>query len=185
MSAFSLLSKYTMSAAHEALQKVSKKQQQQQPPPTPLTLKQLRDYPESARNPPLPNPLKQGKVQVGASRGQKFGIHYKIYGHGPKRILWLAGHGDRIRSYRRFALYFGQDNSEKFTSLFLENRGIGESEGPWGWWTMKDLAIDAKEVLDSLQWVQPKSVHVVGHSMGGMCAQELVSIASARESSAF
>ena len=144
--------------------------------PIPLTLKQLRAYPETARNPPFPEPLEKGKVPVGSTRGKAFGLHYKLYGHGATRLIWLAGHGDRIKSWRRFALHFGHDNSEKYESLFLESRGIGESEGPLGLWTMRDLATDALEALDGLGWTEGQSVNVVGHSMGGMIAQELVSL---------
>ena len=39
---------------------------------------------------------------------------------------------------------------------------------------MKDLATDTLEVLDHLGWKEDRSVHIVGHSMGGMIAQELV-----------
>ena len=143
---------------------------------TPLTLKQLKAYPETARNPPFPKPLKQGKVQVGSTRGKAFGLHYQLYGQGSTRIIWLAGHGDRIKSWRRFALYFGYENSEKYESLFLESRGVGESEGPLSLWTMSDLATDALEALNGLGWTEVQSVNVVGHSMGGMIAQELVSL---------
>ena len=144
--------------------------------PVPLTLKQLRAYPETARNPPFPEPLKEGKVQVGSTRGKPFGLYYKLYGQGSTRLIWLAGHGDRIKSWRRFATYFGHENGEKFESLFLESRGVGESEGPLGLWTMKDLATDVLEALDGLGWTEAQSVNVVGHSMGGMIAQELVSL---------
>lgn len=147
-----------MSTAYCSPQKLSK----QTPPPKPLTLKQLRSYPESARNPLFPEPLKQGKVQVGAGRGKEFGLHYKLYGHGPRRMLWLVGHGDRIRSLRRFALHFGHENQQTYTSLFLENRCVGESEGPWGWWTTEDLAMDVQEAMDSLGWTEAKSVNIVG-----------------------
>jgi pimeloyl-ACP methyl ester carboxylesterase len=39
---------------------------------------------------------------------------------------------------------------------------------------MKDLAKDMIELLDKIEWVAPRSVHIVGHSMGGMMAQEMV-----------
>ena len=40
---------------------------------------------------------------------------------------------------------------------------------------MKDMATDVVELLDRLEWTDDKSVHLVGHSMGGMASQEIVS----------
>ena len=40
---------------------------------------------------------------------------------------------------------------------------------------MKDMASDVVELLDKLEWTADKSVNLVGHSMGGMMAQEIVS----------
>ena len=40
---------------------------------------------------------------------------------------------------------------------------------------MKDMAGDVVELLDKLEWTEDRSVHLVGHSMGGMMIQEIVS----------
>ena len=61
-------------------------------------------------------------------------------------------------------------------SLLLSHRGTGGSEIPWSFPSMKDLATDTLEVLDYLGWKEDRSVHIVGHSMGGMIAQELVNV---------
>lgn len=39
---------------------------------------------------------------------------------------------------------------------------------------MKELARDAFDVLDELKWIDDRSVHLVGHSMGGMMAMRMV-----------
>lgn len=39
---------------------------------------------------------------------------------------------------------------------------------------MKDLASDVVDLLDKLEWTEDRSIHIVGHSMGGMMAQEIV-----------
>jgi hypothetical protein len=81
-------------------------------PPQQLSIKQLKEYPESVRKLTLPEPTKEGQVQVGASRGRPFWLSYKIYGSGPKRIVWLCGHGDTIRAWRRHVLHFGHGNDD-------------------------------------------------------------------------
>ncbi len=63
----------------------------------------------------------------------------------------------------------------RYTSLLVDSRGTGDSEGPLGWWSMKDMAGDVVELMDKLEWTRDRSVHLVGHSMGGMMIQEIVS----------
>lgn len=56
---------------------------------------------------------------------------------------------------------------------WYDNRGIaGSEDGDEPWPTMSDFAGDGIRVLDALGW--DGDVHVVGVSMGGMIAQELV-----------
>jgi pimeloyl-ACP methyl ester carboxylesterase len=143
------------------------------PQPQQLSIKQLKAYPESARKLSLPEATKEGQMQVGGGRGKPFWLSYKVYGQGPVRIVWLCGHGDTIRAWRRHVLHFGHENSDKYASLLVDSRGTGESEGPWGWWSMKNLAGDVVDLLDKLKWTQDSSIHLVGHSMGGMMAQEI------------
>lgn len=81
-------------------------------PPKQLSIKQLKEYPESVRKVTLPESTKEGQVQVGAGRGKPFWLSYKIYGQGPRRIVWLCGHGDTIKVWRRHILHFGHNNSE-------------------------------------------------------------------------
>jgi hypothetical protein len=70
------------SAAPEAVETTRQKQ---------LTVKQLKSYPAAERTITLPEPTSQGKVQVAQGRDGPFGMHYKIYGRGPARILVCWG----------------------------------------------------------------------------------------------
>ena len=63
----------------------------------------------------------------------------------------------------------------RYTSVLINNRGVGKSQIAWSLFSIADMAADVVDVLDDMQWTEDKSVHVVGHSMGGMIAQELVS----------
>src|SRR5260221_818996 len=61
--------------------------------------------------------------------------------------------------------------AERFRTIALDNRGIGRSEAPPGPYTTAMMASDAAAVLDAANVEQ---AHVIGCSMGGMIAQELV-----------
>ncbi len=61
--------------------------------------------------------------------------------------------------------------AEDFDVIAFDHRGTGESPRSEGGFTLRDLADDAIGVLDALE---VESAHVVGVSMGGMIAQELV-----------
>lgn len=142
--------------------------------PKQLTIKQLKAYPPDVLQPTLPDATTEGQIQVGASRRKPFWLSYKLYGSGPCQIVWLCGHGDTLKAWQRHVQHFGVDNGEKYTSLLVDTRGVGESEAPFGWWSMSELARDMMELLDKIEWVGDRSVHFVGHSMGGMMVQEIV-----------
>jgi 3-oxoadipate enol-lactonase len=63
-----------------------------------------------------------------------------------------------------------QSLAERYTVMYYDNRGIGESDKPEGPYTAGQLADDAAAVLDALE---VERSHVVGASLGGMAAQEL------------
>lgn len=51
---------------------------------------------------------------------------------------------------------------------------MGESDKPLGKYSTSEMARDALELLDHLGWTATRDVHVIGISMGGMIAQEMV-----------
>jgi pimeloyl-ACP methyl ester carboxylesterase len=61
--------------------------------------------------------------------------------------------------------------------LFFDNRGIGDSDKPAGPYSARLMADDALQVLDE---AGVDRAHVVGASLGGMVAQELVVLAPER-----
>ena len=52
---------------------------------------------------------------------------------------------------------------------------MGESDKPVIRYSTSEMAKDVIEVVDHLGWTENRQLHVVGISMGGMIAQELVS----------
>lgn len=69
---------------------------------------------------------------------------------------------------------FGHDESAKYSCLIFDNRGMGESDKPFLRYSTSEMAKDVLEVLEHVGWTGEKELHVVGISMGGMIAQELV-----------
>ena len=61
--------------------------------------------------------------------------------------------------------------ARRFRVVTFDNRGFGESDAPPGPYTTAQLAEDALAVLDA---AEIEAAHVVGISLGGMVAQELV-----------
>ncbi|TQV96441.1 glycylpeptide N-tetradecanoyltransferase [Cordyceps javanica] len=78
-----------------------------------------------------------------------------------------------MNAWQRQTCYFGHDHADRYTMLLLDNRGVGTSDKPLARYTTTEMAADVAEVLDQIGWTAPRSLHVVGMSLGGMIAQEL------------
>lgn len=84
------------------------------------------------------------------------------------------GLGSFKAAWQRQTKDFGHDEASRYTSLVLDNRGMGESDKPLMRYSTSEMALDTFEVLDHLGWTEERQLHVIGISMGGMIAQELV-----------
>lgn len=69
---------------------------------------------------------------------------------------------------------FSHNEGDKYSCLIFDNRGMGESDKPLLRYSTSEMARDALELLEHVGWIEDRSLHVVGISMGGMIAQELV-----------
>ena len=104
---------------------------------------------------------------------------------------WIMGLGSLMRSWQRQTKDFAHDRASEFTSLIFDNKGetastrgrrrstdastgMGYADTPRMRYTTSDMAKDTVELLDQLEWTGKRELHVVGISMGGMIAQELV-----------
>ena len=79
-------------------------------------------------------------------------------------------------AWQRQTKDFGHDQAAKYTCLVFDNRGIGESDKPLLRYTTSEMAKDTLELLNHLEWTQERQIHVIGSSLGGMIAQELVTL---------
>ena len=84
------------------------------------------------------------------------------------------GLGTFKSGWQRQSKDFSHDEGSKYSSLIFDNRGIGESDKPLMRYSTSEMAKDAIELIDHVGWTSERQLHVIGVSMGGMIAQELV-----------
>jgi 3-oxoadipate enol-lactonase len=92
-------------------------------------------------------------------------LAYEVLGEGPPLLL-IQGLGYGGRGWGATLDLLAED----FTAAAFDNRGFGASDAPSGPYGVRDLAEDARAVLDAAGF---ERAHVVGASLGGMVAQEL------------
>ncbi|MCJ1477659.1 hypothetical protein MMC13_006332 [Lambiella insularis] len=127
-------------------------------------------------------PTSTGKVSVAEKRGGPFDIAYEVHGTGATKLVWIVGLGAFKWFWQRQTKDFGNAESSQYTCLTFDNRGMGESDKPLFLYSTKAMAKDVIELLEHLEWVEERKVgkeaerkvHVIGISIGGMTAQELV-----------
>lgn len=93
-------------------------------------------------------------------------LYYEIHGAG-EPLLLIEGCGGDITNWTEILPILSKD----FQVIIFDNRGIGRSEVTAGNYTTKQLADDA---FGLLEYLEIEKAHVLGWSMGGMIAQELV-----------
>lgn len=92
-------------------------------------------------------------------------IHYAVEGDGPP-VLMIQGAGVIGEGWRPQI----EALRARFRVVTFDNRGLGRSTLPAGTLTIEAMAGDALAVADALRL---EHFHVVGHSMGGLIAQQL------------
>jgi pimeloyl-ACP methyl ester carboxylesterase len=99
-------------------------------------------------------------------------LYYEASGKGPP-VLLIQGIGVVGGCWRPQARALANE----FQTLFFDNRGIGKSLPCTGPISIETMAQDALALMDCAGWA---SAHVVGHSMGGVIAQQLALDAPSR-----
>ncbi len=95
-------------------------------------------------------------------------IGHTLIGSGNEKVIVLHGwFGD----YAVWEPTFPSLALDQFTYAFMDCRGYGKSRDQAGDYTMKEIAADAINLVNHLNWDR---FHVIGHSMGGMAMQRLV-----------
>ncbi|KAF3085641.1 hypothetical protein TWF569_008370 [Orbilia oligospora] len=115
-------------------------------------------------------PSKTGLAEVAIGRGGPIKINYEIHGTGPIKLVFIMGLRAPLIAWQRQIRYFGHEHGERYSMLVFDNRGVGASDKPLMRYTTSEMALDTRDLMDHLGWIEP--VHMVGVSMGGMILQE-------------
>ncbi|KAL2268426.1 hypothetical protein VTJ83DRAFT_3272 [Remersonia thermophila] len=138
-------------------------------------------------------PDRSGITPVAQARGGPIKISWEIHGSGPRRLVLIMGLGGMKSAWQRQTLYFGHQRGDEYSVLIFDNRGMGQSDKPLMRYSTSEMARDVAELLahPDVGWLPgfplpsdppssvPRSLHVVGISMGGMIAQELACLVPA------
>ncbi|MFX1380764.1 MAG: alpha/beta fold hydrolase, partial [Promethearchaeota archaeon] len=94
-------------------------------------------------------------------------IYYEIHGEGDPFVL-IRGLSSSLNSWPPYSI--GQF-SKHFKIIIFDNRGAGKTDIPHGKYSAKMMADDAIGLMDALDI---KKTYLLGFSMGGCIAQEMV-----------
>ncbi len=94
-------------------------------------------------------------------------IYYKIYGEGNPFIL-IRGLGSSLEDWVSYNI---EQFSKTFKTILFDNRGIGRTDIPDGKYNASMMAGDTVGLMDALGI---KKTYLLGFSMGGCIAQEMV-----------
>ncbi|KAI9249548.1 Alpha/Beta hydrolase protein [Sporodiniella umbellata] len=114
------------------------------------------------------------KGYVGVAQGRAkvpVNLYYELHGKGDEHVVLIMGLNASCLAWEHQTRYLSE--TERYTVLIFENRGMGLSDAPWGMYSTSEMALDVMDLLDHFGW--KKNVHVCGVSMGGMIALEMVS----------
>jgi pimeloyl-ACP methyl ester carboxylesterase len=107
---------------------------------------------------------------VGVQEGVS--IAYEVVGDGPP-IVFIQGVGVPASGWRPQL----EGMADRFRCVSIDNRGMGKSSAAPGEVSIAQMTADVLAVMEDLGW---SSAHVVGHSVGGLVAQELALVARPR-----
>ncbi|KAI0637129.1 alpha/beta-hydrolase [Trametes polyzona] len=100
-------------------------------------------------------------------------LYYEVHGSGPEKVVFIMGLNSSSAGWVSQVEHFGR--KPEYSVLVFDNRGVGNSGTPRGPYSTGGMAQDVVTLLDFVGWKEPRQIHVVGISLGGMIAQELAS----------
>jgi pimeloyl-ACP methyl ester carboxylesterase len=95
-----------------------------------------------------------------------YSFYYEEMGQGNETIVFLSGLGGDHRAFNLTQRHL----SQRFRTLAFDSRDVGRSDRVQEPYTTADMADDVAGLIER---TGVAAVHVVGHSLGGLVAQEL------------
>ncbi|KAI0682780.1 alpha beta-hydrolase [Cytidiella melzeri] len=102
---------------------------------------------------------------------REYSLYYEQHGSGPEKVVFIAGMNSSSFAWAWQVPYFTR--LTEYSVLVFDNRGVGNSDAPVGPYSTSGMAEDLLVLLQHLQWDEPRQLHIVGTSLGGMIAQEV------------
>lgn len=100
--------------------------------------------------------------------------HFHRLGHGPHPVLVLHGWFGDAHSFEPIEPWL---SVETYSYVFMNYRGYGGRQNVPGAYTIDEIAADALALADQLGF---STFSLIGHSMGGMAAERIASMAPDR-----
>jgi pimeloyl-ACP methyl ester carboxylesterase len=114
--------------------------------------------------------FKSDPVDYGFATAKDYKIHYEVHGTGEEKIAFVMGMTASMGGWAPILQHF----VDQYQCLVFDNRGYGLSTtGSFQRYKTSELAQDAIAVLNHIKWLDNKSIHLVGISMGGMISQHI------------
>jgi len=93
-------------------------------------------------------------------------VYYEIHGKG-ERVVLISGRGGDHTAWDDLLPKF----TKSYECLVFDNRGVGKTDKPKEAYSIKSFADDVNDLMEALDI---STAHIIGVSMGGAIAQELV-----------
>ncbi|EPQ27207.1 uncharacterized protein PFL1_05130 [Pseudozyma flocculosa PF-1] len=114
--------------------------------------------------------LAKGRVPASKDGKEGFGCYHEVHGSGPIKVVFVMGLNNSCFGWLPQVEHLSKD--PRYSCLVIDNRGVGNSDTPAGLYKTSEMALDVIELLEQLGWAKPRSIHLVGVSMGGMISLE-------------
>jgi len=92
-------------------------------------------------------------------------INYMVEGQGEPLVMIAGFSADQSLWKSQLPAF-----KKKFQVVIFDNRGVGKSDKPKGPYSPRMMSEDTIKLMDFLNI---KKAHILGHSMGGLIAQEI------------
>ena len=92
-------------------------------------------------------------------------INYMVAGQGEPLVMIAGFSADQSLWKSQLPAF-----KKQFQMVIFDNRGVGKSDKPQGPYSPKMMSEDTIKLMD---YLNIKKAHILGHSMGGLIAQEI------------